>query len=183
MSSGSSHLTVGIAFALGGAASLVAGLLHASWLPDSFLTLTGYSLADIAGFVLLLGGMLIALFAFQRREEPVAVVPAEVAFATRMRAPPPVLPLPSPAPSPRTAPKSAPLAPAPAPAAAAPRDAKLQGIDGEIRELTRKINKAGVMLATGQISQQGYASYVEELKKQRGELEAKRVEIEMRSRP
>src|SRR5581483_340639 len=67
------HLPVGIVFVLVGAGCLTAGLLHAAWLPESFLTLTGFSLADITGFVLLLGGLLIATFAFQRVEPPADV--------------------------------------------------------------------------------------------------------------
>jgi hypothetical protein len=179
MSSGSSHLSVGISFALAGASSLMAGLLQASWLPRKFLTLTGSSLATICGFVLLLGGFLIALFAFQRREEAPDVVPAEVAFASRMTMTGPVVSIAS---APHVASASMGIAtrhrasaPAPPPA----RDERLAPLDTEIRELTRKISKAGVMLATGQISKQGYVSFVDELKRQRGTLEAKRVEMEM----
>ena len=182
MARGSSHLAVGVVFALAGAGSLCAGLLHASWLPGSFLTLTGASLASIVGFVLLLGGLLMALFAFQRPEEVAAVVPAEVAFASRMVATTAVLPVPVPAARARPTRPAAAAPPMPAHVAAPadPRRAHVAGIDGQIRELTRRINKAGVMLATGQISQQGYASYVDDLKRQRGALEAKRVELEMR---
>ncbi|MEA3201679.1 MAG: hypothetical protein QOE90_3107 [Thermoplasmata archaeon] len=197
MSPGSSHLAVGSLFVLAGAGSLVAGLVHASWLPASFLTLTGSSLACIVGFVLLLGGLLMTLFAFQRHEPPADVVPAEVAFASRMVVADPhaAEPVPTPAPRPRAAPARAP-APAPARASAprrppagataaaasaapAPAVAPTPGLDEQIRELTRRISKAGVMLATGQISQQGYASYVDDLKRQRGALEAKRVEQQM----
>ena len=188
------HLPVGIVFVLVGAGCLTAGLLHAAWLPESFLTLTGFSLADITGFVLLLGGLLIATFAFQRVEPPADVVPAEVAFSSRMRvAGVPELPVPNlAAPPVRPMAAAAPSAAAPTPAAApAPRaarvpvsrDGRLAGIDEEIKELTRKISKAGVMLATGQISQQGYASFVDELKKERGRLEAQRVSLEMKGKP
>jgi hypothetical protein len=157
---------VGIAFALAGAASLTTGLLHVP-LP-SILSLSGASFAVICGFVLLLGGLLIALFAFQRREHEVDVVPAEVAFASRMASTTPVLAL---------ATQARHVTPPRAPPA--PRDARIAPLDAEIRELTRKISKAGVMLATGQISKQGYVSFVDDLKKQRGELEARRVNMEM----
>ncbi|GEM_PF-4360578 len=178
MARGSSHLVVGAAFALAGTASLCAGLLHAPWLPSSFLTLTGASLASIVGFVLLLGGLLMALFHFQTPEETIQVVPAEIAFATRMTTPTPsALHSPAPIPAaPRLRPSPVEVRAAPP---AAPRDSRISGIDEEIRELTRRINKAGVMLATGQISKQGYASFVDELKQQRGALEAKRVQLEM----
>lgn len=53
-------------------------------------------------------------------------------------------------------------------------------IDSKIREVTREINKAGVMLATGKLSRDGYSQYVDDLKKQRGDLEAAKIDLEMK---
>jgi hypothetical protein len=65
-------------------------------------------------------------------------------------------------------------------AKAPPPVSRESDLDAQIRELTRKINRAGVMLATGKLSEKGYTKYVDDLKRQRGILEADRVHREWR---
>lgn len=158
----------GLALTGCGACALSLGLLRSPFLPTSVFGAPGAGLVSAAGFLLLVAGLVVSLFSFRSAPEQLSIVPAHVAFRTR-------------APRAISSPEKVALP------AARPRvrsrepgaEAVVNRLDDEIRELTRRINKAGVMLATGQISHQGYASYVEELKKQRGELEAKRVRIEL----
>lgn len=58
-------------------------------------------------------------------------------------------------------------------------DFELHRLDVQIRDVTRKINKATVMLGTGKLSDEGFKRYVEDLKSERANLEAARVKIEM----
>lgn len=158
-----------------GAFSLALGFLQSPLLPDALVGLPGWSIAIVVGFVLVLSGVMLAIFSFRHREEEAPITPAHVAFV--QKAPKPVAATP---PVKRAAPV---VAAGPSrPGVRSPEDVALVRLDGEIRELTRAINKAGVMLATGQISEQGYAHYVEELKQQRGVLEADRVRLEMRQK-
>lgn len=59
-------------------------------------------------------------------------------------------------------------------------DLEIHALDLQIRELSLKINKATVMLGTGQLSQEGYRRYTDEVKSEKADLEAKRVRLEMR---
>lgn len=183
MPSGSSgHVAVGGFSATLGTTFLVAGVMRPAFLEGDLLDTPYWSLALTCGAVLTISGLLIMLFMIQKKVEPAPAVPAHVAFATRMSVPPLVPPLPAPAPRPQ--PASVPRLPTPA----APKEQRLApvradivSLDAQIRELTRQINKAGVMLATGQLSQGGYLAYVEDLKKQRGSLEAQRVRAELKT--
>jgi len=74
---------------------------------------------------------------------------------------------------------SAPSAPAPAPAPLTRKEAALASLDAEIKVITRKIGKARVMLATGQLSKEGYVHYVKGLELKRAELEKSRVRTEI----
>lgn len=118
--------------------------------------------------VLLVLGLAIALTG-RRAPQPEASIPAHIAFA--MRTPQEL----------RPAPRGARPAMA-RPEATDPHSIALQDIDDEVRDLTRRINKAGVMLATGKLSGDAYTKYVDELKRQRGSLEADRVHLELRKR-
>lgn len=151
-----------------GTVALSVGLARASFVPD-VASLPGWSVATISGFVLVLGGIMVAIFSFRTVHEPAPMRSATDAFNSRT-----AQPLPEPLPPPR---RAEPVVPA-APRALDARQTALARLDEEIRELTRRINKAGVMLATGQLSDEGYAQYVEELKRQRGALEASRVKLE-----
>ncbi|MHB8586677.1 MAG: hypothetical protein ACYDDF_12695 [Thermoplasmatota archaeon] len=59
-------------------------------------------------------------------------------------------------------------------------DVEIHALDLKIHDLSRKISKATVMLGTGKLSQEGYRRYVDDLKSERADLEAKRVHLEMR---
>lgn len=129
----------------------------------------GWVIATMEGFILLLAGILITVFSFPRAAETTDIVPAMVAFASR--APRESL-------EPRGQMYRAPVATPMAAEARDPQSRKMSALDAQIRDLTRRINKAGVMRATGQLSDVGYARYVADLKRQRGELEASRVKLE-----
>lgn len=168
MSSRTGSVVGGLAVAGLGGFGMTLGLLRSPLLPPHLGSAPAHALTSVAGFLLLVGGMLLAVFTFRHVPEPAPVIPAHVAFMSRQA-------------QPIAAPERVAVRrkPAPSRARTAKEQATMSKLDEEIRELTRKINKAGVMLATGQISHQGYASYVEELKKQRGALEASRVRIEL----
>lgn len=173
----------GCLVALVGAGMLTLGLVGQDAL-GAVAGLSGAAWAVLGGVVLLLTGLLLALFAFRPQEEPLDMMPAHLAFSTRMVVAPSALepalaPVPAPAPGPRAAPQAparAAYAQAPLPRPSAPMP---PGLDEEIRELTRQISRAGVLLATGQLSDQGYAQYVGDLKRRRAELEARRVRAEL----
>lgn len=179
----SGHVAVGGVSGLVGAVSLVAGFFRPALLEGALMGTPLWTLAITCGLVLTITGGMILLFTMQKREEPQPQVLAHVAFAQRMVAPS-IVPRPVPAP-PRQAPApSAARLPQPSSVAqqrVAPPRNDLTSLDAQIRGLTRQINKAGVMLATGQLSQGGYLAYVEDLKKQRGSLEAQRVRAELKS--
>lgn len=157
---------MGTLMALAGGVSLLAGLLHAPVFPQSVAGMPGWTAATLAGFLLGLTGVLLAIFSIPRHEPPAPAVPAHVAFTQKKsRAPLPMLDRVTP-----TSPMRQP----------ARTDASLVNIEAEIRDITRRINRAGVMLATGQLSDQGYAQYVSELKQRRGNLEAHFVRAELR---
>lgn len=157
----------GVAVAGLGAFSLGLGLLHSPLLPETLGGMSGAALASVMGFVLVIAGIMLSIFTFRALPEQAPVIPAHVAFMTRTAQP---LPMPE---------RIVIPARRPGPARPVESQRQMSRLDEEIRELTRKINKAGVMLATGQISHQGYASYVDDLKKQRGKLEASRVRLEL----
>ncbi|HUR68082.1 MAG TPA: hypothetical protein VM370_02465 [Candidatus Thermoplasmatota archaeon] len=191
----SGHIVVGGASAAIGAACLVLGVMKPAALRADFLATPLWALAITSGLVLALAGALILVFTFRKPEELAPEVPAHVAFNSRMTIPDIVPHLaglpraaadspPAPAPAAASVPAAAARLPAPAPVhqqRLAPRSDDLAAMDAQIRELTKKINKAGVMLATGQLSQQGYLAYVEDMKRQRAKLEAQRVRAELRT--
>ena len=158
---------LGLAMTGIGGISLGLGLLRAAVVPATVLGTSGPALAGGVGFTLVTGGVILSLFSLRRAPEPPAIVPAHVAFVTRTPRPIPIPDKPAAPPAPR------------APVRKPEEDAAVTQLDDEIRDLTRQINKAGILLATGQISRQGYASYVEDLKKKRGDLEASRVRLEL----
>lgn len=157
------HVLTGATFGTLGAAALLMGLLPAPSVPAQVWGVEGPLLFEVVGGVLLAGAVLLIAFSAKRVEEPVPIVPAHVAFASKNIA------RPLEAPEPTHRPKAAPSLPP-----------ELASLDQKIREVTREINKAGVMLATGKLSREGYAQYVEDLKKQRGDLEAAKLSLEMR---
>ena len=157
------HVLTGAAFGTAGAGALLAGLARAPALPASVLFVDGATFATVVGGVLLAGAALLLVFSVKRDEEPAPSVPAHVAFASKPHAQ-------------RIEPPEH-VAPRRAAPAVAPELAKL---DLQIKEVTREINKAGVMLATGKLSREGYSHYVEDLKRQRGDLEAARLSLEMK---
>lgn len=146
-----------------GAVALGVGLVS----EHSFLALgTRVAPLPLAGALAVGAGIVGVALRRRPAPEPVPSVPAHVAFsAPAKRA---AIPAPAPPAGPRAA--------AAAPVALDPR---LASIDDEVRELSRQISRAGVMLATGRISQEGYRQYVEELKNRKGRLEASRVTIEL----
>ena len=155
-------MAFGLALACVGGAGAGLAILAPRLLPG-----VSVPLAAAGGFLLVAGGALLAVLSFRQAPEPVAVVPAEVAFVTRTARP--IL-----------VPDRVVLPAARRVATRRPEEQEaMTRLDDEIRDLTRQINKAGVMLATGQISHQGYASYVGDLKKRRGDLEASRVRLEL----
>lgn len=174
----SGHLAVGLGSSVLGAAALAMGTLRIGFVDGSFLGTPLWALFLTGGSVLALAGVLVVVFAVRGEEEPVPVVPAHVAFHSRME----VAEVAPPAPV-RTvsaaAPARLPSPEAPAQRRVAPTKPDFGAIDAEIRELTRQISKAGVMLATGQLSQHGYLAYVDDLKRKRGSLEAQRVRAEL----
>lgn len=166
MSSRTGRVAAGLALAGMGGASLGLGVFQPPMLPRVVFGMPGAALAAAVGFSLFLPGVLLSLFSIRRAPEAAPVVPAHVAFVTRT-------------PRPIAMPER-PAVPARRASVRKPEEEAAMGkLDEEIRELTRQINRAGVLLATGQISHQGYASYVADLKKKRGELEVSRVRIEL----
>ena len=184
------RIVAGLLLGSAGAALLWAGIAQPDWAGDLIRTYPTRNVAVGGGVGLVGGGILLILLSFTSRKESASVVPAEVAFSRQPTPRPMAIPeaRPTASPSPRASP-SMPLAassvaaalPSAPPVSESPEQIALKRITAEIRELTRAINKAGVMLATGQISSQGYAQYVEELKQQRGVLERDRVQLEMRN--
>lgn len=181
----------GVCLALG-AGLLVVGLVRPAFASGAFLETPVWALFITAGSVLALAGAFILIFTFRAPPAESDVVPAHVAFASRMSAPP-ILPT---RPTPSSAGARRGVSGASSPVVASPRiqspappvqqrvgpsQSDIDGMSAQIHELTRKINKAGVMLATGQLSQEGYLAYVDDLKRQRGNLEAQRVRAELRS--
>lgn len=175
----SGHFAVGGVSAALGVTGLAIGLIKPAFLAGALAGTPYWALFVTGGFVLLLAGGCIVLFTARGAVHPEPAVPAHVAFASKMAVrdvEPPVLTRPG---ATRPAEGRLPSPDAPAQGRLAPRRDDLANIDTKIRELTRQINKAGVMLATGQLSQQGYLAYVEDLKRQRGTLEAQRVRAEL----
>lgn len=168
----------GMVVAALGLIALAAGLSRSPLHPD-VLTLPGWQAATIEGFVLLTAGLFVSAFSFGKVPDPVPSVTATVAFASRhVAATEPILERAA-----RTPPPIAEVRPERPVQPMDPQALALFRLDEEIRDLTRRINKAGVMLATGQLSEEGYAHYVEDLKKQRGSLEASRIRLQMAKRP
>lgn len=168
---GGAATVFGMASAALGTISLSVGLARADLLPALF-GLDGWMIATGGGFFLLVVGLMVAISSVRGEEEPEPLISATVAFSQRALQ---VIPMPDP--RPMGAP--GPIARAPARGPLGPRELAMFRLDEEIRDLTRRINKAGVLLATGQLSNQGYAQYVDDLKRQRGNLEATRVRLEL----
>lgn len=143
---------VALALAYGGGASL-----------PGVLGLPGSTLALVTGWVLAFSGLLLLVIGRKKAEAPGPTVPAHVAFAARHA---PIVFEPDPTPRPRSAPAVAPIP-------------EVAMMETRIRELTREINRAGVMLATGKLSSAGYGYYVDKLKAERSELEAAKLDFEL----
>lgn len=192
------HAAVGGISALLGAAGLVLGIARPAFAAGTFLETPVWALLITGGCVLALAGAFILIFTFRAPPEEADVIPAHVAFNSRMAVKPLTPPVAAPArrnppaapargangngaaPAPMPTPKMQPPPP-PAQQRVGPSRTDIDGISAQISELTKKINKAGVMLATGQLSQEGYLAYVDDLKRQRGNLEAARVRAELRT--
>ena len=157
------HVVSAAVLGTAGVGLLLAGSMGASALPASVWNVDGGAFAGVVGGVLLAGAGLLLLFSVKRDPEPAPSVPAHVAFTSR----PIHRPLEAPEPVPHARPARV-VAP------------ELADLDRKIREVTREINKAGVMLATGKLSREGYAQYVDDLKRQRGDLEAAKLGSELR---
>lgn len=157
------HVVSAAVLGTAGAGLLVAGVSRAPVLPASVWYVSGGTFASVVGSVLLAGAALLLVFSVKKDPEPAPSVPAHVAFTSK----PIHRPLEAPDPVHHARPTRA-----------VPRE--LADLDVKIREVTREINKAGVMLATGKLSREGYAQYVDDLKRQRGDLEAARMSLEMR---
>jgi hypothetical protein len=130
----------------------------------------------VAGVLALAVGFVLFGRAFQPPPSPAPSIPAHVAFSQRASVDPMALPQ-------REAVASKPVAKlsGTAPALGTPRPTAATAADDpdeQIRELTRRINRAGVMLATGKLSGEGYAKYVEDLKRQRSQIEASKAHRE-----
>ena len=158
---------LGLALTGIGGLALSLALMRSPLFPEAVVGASGHALGSGAGLGILVAGVILTIFSFRPSIEQAPIVPAHVAFASRTPRP---IDMPERVclPTPRAASSRAPA-----------DEAAVSRLDDEIRDLTRQISKAGVMLATGQISHQGYASYVSELKKRRGDLEASRVRIEL----
>lgn len=148
---------------------LVLGMSRAAAFP-TVLGTPGWLLVTASGGALLGVGLIAWGLARRQRPEAGPEVSATQAFSRRMAA--------------RADDVLAHQAVRPVPAGVAPGAGEPERVrlDERIRELTRRINRAGVLLATGQLSHEGYARYVEDLKRERGELEASRVQRELAGR-
>lgn len=151
----------------------VGALALATWgghlLTVDLLIVEAPMLVLILGGLLLVGAALTVFMGFRGEEGPAPAVPAHVAFMSKQAQPE------------YDAAARAKLPPrAVRPSAPSTAPAEMIRLDEEIQEVSREINKAGVMLATGKLSREGYMTYVDELKKKRGDLEAARIELEMR---
>lgn len=148
--------TTGIALSLLGTLALGAGIVWRGmgWFPLAL------------GALLLLSGLLILAVGLRKPEPQLTIPPAHVTFYQQVKREVPI-------PEAHTATASDTLEPMDA------SDLELHRLDVQIREVSRKINKATVMLGTGKLSDEGYKRYVEDLKAERADLEAARVKIEM----
>lgn len=162
------HVLTGATLASVGATGLVAGAMGSAALPAAILRIPGGTFAMTVGGVLLGGGLLVLAFSRKKAPEPEPTVLAHVAFASRQHAAPEEPP---------------PQVARPRRASALSQAPPVSQIDLQIREVTKEINKAGVMLATGKLSRDGYVQYVDDLKRQRSELEAAKMDVEMQRRP
>ncbi|HET6405027.1 MAG TPA: hypothetical protein VFH78_10295 [Candidatus Thermoplasmatota archaeon] len=175
---------MGATSALVGVALMAAGIARPAFASGSFLATPAWAFLLTAGGVLGVAGAVILVLATRVQPEEPDIVPAHVAFQSRMSVQP-LTPMPTPAggrmvSEERARPRlQAPAAPIQR--RVGPSREDIDGMSAQIQELTKKINKAGVMLATGQLSQEGYLAYVDDLKRQRGNLEAAKVRAEMRS--
>jgi hypothetical protein len=176
------HLSVGFGSVGLGAVALAVGMFRGGGLEAPVAGMPLWAFLLTAGAVLSFVGAMVILFAARGEEEVSTMVPAHVAFHSRMSVPEV---FPTPLRAGETGGTVAPGARLPAPVAPAQRRVApvredMASLEAKIRALTRKINKAGVMLATGQLSREGYLAYVEDLKRQRATIEAQKVRIELK---
>jgi hypothetical protein len=116
----------------------------------------------VLGGVLLILGLVAILRVSQSRVKAVKLTPAEESFARRVRhdLEPPPLPV------------------MPGAAAARSADPELERVTAELRRIDLDLKRANVMLGTGKLTREGYAAHVEELRAEKGQLEAERIRIE-----
>lgn len=162
---------VAVIFVGAGAALVASGALR----PGAFSLgpgLLGSASAPVLGAACLGVGAILFARAFTKRPGPAPLVPAHIAFSTKQNPliEPPLLDRSTRAPRTTSAPPLGRSAARPA----------SDDAEGHIQDLTRKINRAGVMLATGKLSSEGYAKYVEDLKRQRTALEAATMRRDLR---
>ncbi len=135
------------------------------WEPQFILGAYGIQPVPIVGAIFFGLGFVMMTATLKPRDQSPVTIPAHVAFMGRTaRADPLVAAAPTPAAAPSTPTK---------------RDSAIARLDEQIRELTRDISRAGVMRATGKLSDDGYLHYVDRLKKKRADLEGARVEHEL----
>lgn len=116
-------------------------------------------------------GVAIAVKELMRPPPPPAPKPATQAFLEKQRH---ALPTPKRMETPTAAPRAPDVAEA-APVAPTP----VEAIETQIQDLSREIGRAKVMYGTGKLSGEGYRSYVADLEKKRGDLEARRARLLM----
>ena len=156
---------------------LPSGIEYANWIAVAPGANGPFTVTRLPAATAFVGGVMFAfvgivLAAIRRHEpQPEASIPAHVAFTSRTVQE--LEPIPRVAREPAVSKR---------PASDDPHALAIVGIDAQVRELTKRINKASVMLATGKLSGDAYKKYVDELKLQRGALEADRVHLELRKR-
>lgn len=159
------HVLTGAVLGSVGAALFVAGLLRAGFVDVMIFTVPGSTLAMTVGGVMLAGAGLVLAASIRPDLGPEPSVPAHLAFISKPIAhevEPPELVHPK-----RRVEAHGTLPP------------EVLKLDTRIRDITREINKAGVMLATGKLSREAFVQYVDDLKKQRGDLEATKIDLEL----
>lgn len=147
------------------AAMVAVGLGLVAFFAGTLLSGVAALAAYLAGALLVMGSAL--AFARALRREPAEPAPprADLTFGGSVRHDVPA-PL-------RNAHARAPKATAVESLSA--EEIELHRLEEEIKDLNRRINRAGVMLGTGRLSNEGYARYIAELREKRGELEAERT--------
>lgn len=175
----SGYLRVGATSTTLGVAVFGTALVRPGFLQTYLAGTPLWALALAGGGALALVGGTTLFLSLRQTEEARPEIPAHVAFNSKMRIPDEFEAL-MPCRTAMSTNRARLLSPAvPQQRRVPPLRPDLAKLDVEIRDLTKKISKAGVLLATGQLSQQGYLAYVDDLKRTRGSLEAQRIRAEL----